>query len=131
MVLAPFAYFKRASKDEYLRLKEEISRKMVKAAEKVIPELADHIVVRDISTPLTYERYTGATEGGWYDIDCSPRQANLGRIRNKTPINGLYLTGAKTYPGSGMFGSIQAGLFTADSILNGRLTRGRNLLVYG
>jgi hypothetical protein len=30
-----------------------------------------------------------------------------------------------------MFGSIQAGLFTADSILNGRLTRGRNLLVYG
>jgi phytoene dehydrogenase-like protein len=128
---APFACFKRASKDEYLRLKEEISQNMVKAAEKVIPELADHIVVRDISTPLTYERYTGATEGGWYDIDCSPRQANLGRIRNKTPINGLYLTGAKTYPGSGMFGSIQAGLFTADSILNGRLTQGRNLLVYG
>jgi len=80
---------------------------------------------------FTDERYTGTTEGGWYDIDCSPRQANLGRIRNKTPINGLYLTGAKTYPGSGMFGSIQAGLFTADSILNGCLTRGRNLLVYG
>jgi all-trans-retinol 13,14-reductase len=95
----------------------------------VIPGLGGHIVVKDISTPLTYERYTAATEGGWYDVDCSPRQANLGRIRNRTPINGLYLTGAKTYPGSGMFGSIQAGLFTADSILNGCLTQGRYMLV--
>ena len=99
------------------KLKEDISERMIKAAENLIPDLGKHVLVKDVSTPLTYERYTGATEGGWYDIDCSPEQAILGRVRNKTPVDGLYLTGAKTFPGSGMFGAIQAGLFTADSIL--------------
>ena len=125
---APYEYFKKDTKKEYIKLKEDISKRMIEAAENLIPDLGKHIIVKDVSTPLTYERYTGATEGGWYDIDCSPKQAIMGRIRNKTPIRGLYLTGAKTFPGSGMFGSIQAGLFTADSILRGRLTRGKGIL---
>ena len=127
---APYEYFNREKKEEYIKLKEDISERMIKAAENIIPDLGKHILVKDISTPLTYERYTGATEGGWYDIDCSPKQALLGRIKNRTPIRGLYLTGAKTFPGSGMFGSIQAGLFTADSILQGRLTKGRGVLLW-
>jgi len=125
---APYEYFKRDTKEEYIKLKEDISERMIKAAENLIPDLGKHIIVKDVSTPLTYERYTGATEGGWYDIDCSPKQAIMCRIRNKTPVRGLYLTGAKTFPGSGMFGSIQAGLFTADSILRGSLTRGKGIL---
>lgn len=125
---APYEYFKKDTKEEYKKLKEDISERMINAAENLIPDLGKHVIVKDVSTPLTYERYTGATEGGWYDIDCSPNQAILGRIRNKTPIPGLYLTGAKTFPGSGMFGSIQAGLFTADSILQGRLTGGKGML---
>lgn len=125
---APYEYFKKEKKEDYRTLKEDISQRMIKAAENVIPELGNHVLVKDVSTPLTYERYTGASEGGWYDIDCSPKQALFGKIRNKTPIRGLYLTGAKTYPGSGMFGSIQAGLFTADSILRGELTGGKMIL---
>jgi len=125
---APYEYFKRDKKEDYVTLKEDISERMIKAAENTIPGLGKHVLVKDVSSPLTYERYTGATKGGWYDIDCSPKQALLGRIRNKTPINGLYLTGAKTFFGSGMFGAINAGLFTADSILQGRLTEGRILL---
>lgn len=125
---APYEYFKRDKKEDYVILKEDISERMIKAAENIIPELNAHILVKDVSTPLTYKRYTDATEGGWYDIDCSPKQALLGRIRSKTPIDGLYLTGAKTFPGSGMFGSIQAGLFTADSISQGRFTGGGYLL---
>jgi all-trans-retinol 13,14-reductase len=125
---APYEYFKRGTKEEYEDLKEDISERVIKAAENLVPNLGRHVLVKDVSTPLTYERYTGATQGGWYDIECSPEQAILGRIRNKTPINGLYLTGAKTNPGSGMFGSIQAGLFTADSILQGSLTEGKGML---
>jgi len=125
---APYEYFKKTTRDEYAILKEHISEKMIQVAQNVIPDLGKHILFKEISTPLTYERYTGATEGGWYDIDCSPKQALLGRIRNKTPMKGLYLTGAKTFPGEGMFGAMHAGLFTADSILRGQLTRGGCLL---
>jgi prolycopene isomerase len=125
---APYDYFKNRAKKDYSTLKEDISQRIIEAAENVIPELGNNIIVKDVSTPITYERYTGATDGAWYDIDCSPEQALFGKIRNKTPIRGLYLTGAKTYPGSGMFGSIQAGLFTADSILQGELTGGKMML---
>jgi phytoene dehydrogenase-like protein len=125
---APYDYFIRGKKEDYIRLKEDVSEKLIKAAEGIIPDLSKYALVKDVSTPLTYERYTDATKGGWYDIDCSPKQALLGRIRNKTPIKGLYLTGAKTLPGSGMFGAINAGLLTADAILRGKLTHGKMLL---
>jgi phytoene dehydrogenase-like protein len=52
----------------------------------------------------------------------------LKRSPSKTPIKNLYLTGAKTFPGPGMFGAIQSGLFTADRILNKKLTNGKNIL---
>ena len=61
---APYAYFKKDTKEEYESLKEDISERMIEAAENVIPDLGKHVLVKDVSTPLTYERYTGATEGG-------------------------------------------------------------------
>ena len=124
---APYDYFIKNREEDYVKLKEDVAKKIIKAAENVIPDLGKQVIVTDVSTPLTYERYTNATKGGWYDIDCSPKQALLGRIRNKTPIKGLYLTGAKTFPGSGMFAAINAGLFTADAILKGKLTHRKML----
>ena len=47
---------------------------------------------------------------------------------SKTSIQNLYLTGAKTFPGPGMFGAIQSGLFTADILLNRKLTKGKYVL---
>jgi hypothetical protein len=60
-------------------------------------------------------------------IDRSPKQAILCRVRNKAPIRSSYLTGAKAFPSSGVFGSIQAGLYTAESILRGRLVGGKDI----
>jgi phytoene dehydrogenase-like protein len=113
---------------KYNELKEKTSDTLIRSAEKLIPGLSRHIVVKDISTPLTYERYTSATEGGWYDSACTPGQSLLNRMPAKTPIPNLYLTGAKTFPGPGMFGAIQSGLFTADIILNRKLTKGKYVL---
>ncbi len=109
----------------YKKLKEDFAKKLIKVAEKVIPDLSKHIVVRDIATPLTYERYTLSSGGGWYDATHTPEQFGWNRLPAKTPIPGLYLTGAGTYPSAGMFGSIISGLLTADVILQGALTRGK------
>lgn len=116
------------NKEKYNELKERTADTLITAAEKLIPELSKHIIVKDINTPLTYERYTSATEGGWYDVACTPGQSLLKRLPARTPIKNLYLTGAKTFPGPGMFGAIQSGLFTADSILDRKLTKGRYVL---
>ena len=128
---APFGYrnnWIREDGAKYNELKEKIAGDLINAAEKLIPGLSDHIVVMDINTPITYERYTSAAEGGWYDVACTPGQSLLKRSPSKTPIKNLYLTGAKTFPGPGMFGAIQSGLFTADRILNKKLTNGKNIL---
>lgn len=115
-------------KQAYTTLKERISENLILAAERYIPGISKNIVVKDINTPLTYERYTAATEGGWYDMACTPGQSLLNRRLKRMPIKGLYLTGAKNFPGPGMFGAIQSGLFTADGILGNILTKGKYVL---
>lgn len=128
---APYGYrntWMREDKAKYHELKEQMSDNLIRAAERLIPGLSEHIVVKDISTPLTYERYTSATGGGWYDSACTPGQSLLRRMPTRTPIQNLYLTGAKAFPGPGMFGAIQSGLFTADTILGRSLTKGKYVL---
>jgi phytoene desaturase len=128
---APYGYehnWLRGDRTKYDELKEKTADTLIRAAEKLIPGLSRHIVVKDISTPLTYERYTSATEGSWYDSACTPGQSLLNRMPAETSIQNLYLTGAKSFPGPGMFGAIQSGLFTADIILNRKLTKGKYVL---
>lgn len=59
---------------------------------------------------------------------CTQGQSLLSRRLKRMPIKGLYLTGAKNFPGPGMFGAIQSGLFIADGILGSILTRGKYVL---
>jgi prolycopene isomerase len=100
----------------YAEIKEEIAQKIIGITEKVIPGLSNHIMVRDASTPLTYERATlnrhGATMG-WY---LSAKE--LSRIRSqKTPIANLYLAGHWTFPGGGIPMVIISGINAAKLVL--------------
>ena len=100
---------------EYKRLKDELADRLIKAAEKVIPDLSQHIVTRDVATPMTYERYTLSSEGAWYDVAITPDQGGDNRLQIETPIEGLYLTGASTW-GGGTQPSILAGFMTANHL---------------
>ena len=80
-----------ARTEQYQSLKKEVVDRMIKIAEKVIPNLSKHIVVEDAATPLTFERYTWNSEGAWYGP----------RIDQKmpayiTPVKNLYLAGSNT-----------------------------------
>ncbi|HDJ66955.1 MAG TPA: FAD-binding protein, partial [Nitrososphaeria archaeon] len=48
---------------EYIKLKRMLAEKLIEKAEKIIQGLTKHIVVMDIATPKTYERYTSMPEG--------------------------------------------------------------------
>jgi all-trans-retinol 13,14-reductase len=131
MLPAPYNYKNKWQSDdkaEYEKLKESIADDLIKKAEEFIPDLSKHIVVKDISTPLTYERYTSATGGAWYDTAAIPEQALTNKLGPDTPIKRLYLTGAKTMLGLGLTGAIPAGLYTADTILKGALTGGKSYI---
>lgn len=100
----------------YRGLKEEIADKLIVSAEKVIPNLSKNVLVKDIATPLTYERYTFASNGCWYDLAQTPSQFGPNRLANSQVVPNLLFTGSKSL-GGGMYGSIMGGFLTAMRIL--------------
>lgn len=106
-------------KEKYDKLKSEYADMLIKSAENVIPGLSQNIIVKDISTPLTYERYTDATNGAWFDMGQSVGQTGRNRLPAKGPLGNLYLTGSMVMAGGVMPCAI-SGLITAQTILRGK-----------
>jgi len=67
------------------------------------------IEVQEAATPLTNWYYTGNTEGAIYGYEQSMDNAYMNRIKNRTPVKGLYLASAWGNPGVGYGGVFRAG----------------------
>ena len=113
------------NQEAYTGLKAEVAQALVRAATRALPELSTSPVVQDVASPLTYQRYTGATNGAIYDVACTPDQSSIRRLPTTTPVPGLYVTGAKTMYGSGIAPAIYSGFATADTVLGGQLTEAK------
>ncbi|MDW7971003.1 MAG: NAD(P)/FAD-dependent oxidoreductase [Nitrososphaerota archaeon] len=113
LTYANYYDFPERGTEEYLKKKREITEKLIQKAEKVIPGLSKHIIVQDAATPKTFERYTSMPEGAIYAFDQS---IDVKRPYFKTPIKGLYLVGASTFPGGGIEGVTISGIICANDI---------------
>lgn len=99
---------------EYIELKETLAEKLITAVEKIIPQLSQHIVYKDIATPLTFERYTLNSEGashGWFPTPGAKMRSQ------KTPIKNLYQAGHWTFPGFSIFSVVISGKNAAQLVL--------------
>lgn len=83
-------------KEEFKKYKEKIITRLLEKADKIIPDIAKHIVVQETATPRTFEKYTGMPEGALYAFDQSEAK---NRPYYKTPLTGLYLASASTSGG--------------------------------
>lgn len=102
---------------EYRRLKENMMKRMIEKAEKIIPELSSHIIYQEAATPLTLERHTLNTQGAIYGLAATPKQIGPGRFKNRTPIKGLYLVGHYTYVAHGIGAVTHSARAVADMIV--------------
>jgi all-trans-retinol 13,14-reductase len=106
---------------DYQLKKDERAAHMVAQAGRVIPGLADNIVVQDAATPRTLERYTLTPRGSGEGIRWS---SEVPLPWFKTPVEGLYLVGSSTYPGAGLELALMSGIICANDIdgwrVNGR-----------
>ncbi len=112
---ANYHIFPERGTEEYLQKKKEFSEMLIQKAEKVIPDLSKHIIVQDAATPRTFERYTSMPEGALYSFDQS---MGVKRPYFKTPIKGLYLASASTFPGGGIEAVTISGMICANDICN-------------
>lgn len=103
---------------EYLKKKKEYTEKLIKKTENIIPDLSKHIIIQDAATPKTFERYTSMPEGAIYAFDQS---IETKRPYFKTPIKGLYLASASTFPGGGIEAVVISGIICANDICNWKL----------
>ncbi len=86
----------------------------------LLPGLSEMIAVSEAATPLTNWRFTGNTDGAIYGFEQSMQNAYMSRIRNKTPIKGLYLAGAWGEPGGGFAGVLRSGRRTFVELMRAR-----------
>jgi len=104
--------------EEYERFKERMGERLVKAAERYIPGLSDHIQFAEYATPLSNEHWVNAVRGGCYGPEQTPDQVGPGRFSSFTAgIDGLFLVGAGTI-GGGIMPCVMSGV-----IAGGRAAR--------
>lgn len=108
------AAFWSRDRDEYQRQKRRVADELIAQAERFLPGLREHVLVREVATPLTLESYTLNYQGVPYGWDYTVAQS--ARFDKRTPIDGLYLAGAWTTPSHGV-SAVQASGFQAARLI--------------
>jgi len=107
--------------ERYRRTKEGYAEVVIEAVRSVFPSVVENVETYNISTPVTFERYSMASDGCWYDCAQVPEQAFNRRSGPTTGVRGLFLAGSKSVLGGGIYGAVMGGVLAADSVLRGKL----------
>jgi phytoene dehydrogenase-like protein len=100
--------------DEYEALKEKIGKSLIKASERYIPNLSEHLDYVEYATPLSNEYWVNAVEGGSYGPEQTPDQMGQGRFSTfSAGIEGLFLVGAGTL-GGGIPPCVESGVLVGE-----------------
>lgn len=99
---------------DYKAFKQKVEDKMFALFRAEFPELAELVVLRELSTPLATEAITGHHEGRFYGLDGTPKRVLSDALRAKTPIKGLYLSGQDVVS-QGIQGALWGGILCAAS----------------
>ena len=110
--------YREGNKTEYKKEKTRWMEVLIQRAEKeVIPGLSSMIEVKEAATPLTNWRFTRNPAGAIYGFEQVVKNAYLERIENRTPLKGLYITGAWSSPGGGFSGVLVSGQMAARAVM--------------
>lgn len=115
-VLSPVPHLGKADVD----WNEEAPRyaaKIVKALERHMPNLSQHIVTQRWFTPNDFQSTLNAFQGSAFSIAPKLTQSAYFRPHNQDPkIPGLYIVGAGTHPGAGLPGVVNSAKATVSLI---------------
>ncbi len=97
--------------------KPRYTEMMVEEVEAHIPGFRESTTFLDSASPATFHHYTLAHDGAAYGWENTPAQTQPKRIDFKTPVNGLWLSGHWTHPGTGAVRSLFSGAQAAAAIV--------------
>ena len=105
--------------EAYLKFKEQLIAKFFVTLEKVIPGISDHVVQKELGTPLTNKHYINSTRGSVYGTEKSLKYIGPFAYKSKSEIENLYMCGASIVS-QGVTGASYSGVQTAAAILGCR-----------
>ncbi|MDP1827740.1 MAG: NAD(P)/FAD-dependent oxidoreductase [Archangium sp.] len=100
---------------EYEALKQRFKDRLLDAVYRRLPQLRGRVDHAELSTPLSTAHFSGHPRGEIYGLDSSPARFDL-PLRAKTPVPGLYLTGADL-ASCGVAGAAFGGALCTGAIL--------------
>jgi len=108
---------KRERGEAYYKLKNQVTDTILTRIDSMLGNgFKDSLALADLSTPITFERYTHSKNGsfmGWA-IDAK----NYGKfMKQKTDIPNLHLVGQWVFPGFGVAGVMASGYYLAKDLL--------------
>lgn len=102
------------TREEYNIKKDEVAQIFIEKLEKIIPGIKDVIVIYEVGTSKTVERYTLNPQGAVYGFAQTPERVKLDEIKS---IENLYFASAWTKIGGGFSGAIFNGYLCALEII--------------
>ncbi len=127
VVPAPFAWFEPWANTRWKHRGADYDAFKARLTERILAEFAAHapeasrrVTYAELSTPLTTQHFAGALRGAIYGVGATPARFASRALSPRTPIRGLYLTGADACS-EGVTGALFGGVMAASAIL------GRNL----
>jgi phytoene desaturase len=101
--------------------KAEVERFVCDQFERVVPGVAEKIVVKLSASAKTSWRFTGNRGGAMLGWEMSPDQLGDARPGIETPVDGLWLVGHWTRPGGGITPVIVSAVRAAEAITGSRI----------
>ncbi len=128
ITLAPYEWFERWENtawkkrgDDYDAFKGELEARLLETLYEQAPATRGKVEICELSTPLTTRNFANHLRGEIYGLAHTPARFEQRWLRPRTPINGLYLTGADICT-AGVGGALMGGMLCSSAVL------GRNVL---
>ena len=98
---------------KYNAEKERIVDAVISALDKRFPGLAAQVEMKDISTPVTFKRYTGNWQGSYEGWLMTPENMTLRMKKTLPGLDDFYMVGQWVSPGGGL----PSGLMTGNHVI--------------
>ena len=103
---------------EYDELKASLSERLLDTLHKHAPGTRGKVEIAELSTPLTTRNFAAHPQGEIYGLQHTAHRFEQRWLRPRTPIKGLYLTGADVCS-AGVVGAMMGGMLCSSAVLQG------------
>jgi len=113
-----YEYWKKLRDDpeRYKAEKEQIADKVIALLDRRFPGLADQVEMRDVATPMTFERYTGNWQGSYMGWETTPETLGMRMSKTLPGLGNFYMAGQWVDPPGGTPGAAMSGRYVTQII---------------